>query len=152
MKKSLILKIGIAVLAVIVLVAGIFIYKAAQPKPQEGAKAYTLQITLDGQNIEKELTGRTDAAYLSDLLAELNLQPVYDASGTFLSGICGYTPNADAHEFLSLYTSDPAFIMEGEYTEAITAFNNVECKTASKGVKELALKDGETYVIRLATW
>ena len=81
-----------AIAAAILLMGGI--YTAFGPKASAGAKAYTLEV-VDDQAVSKTYEGRTDSAYLREVLDELAAQGdfSYEASdgeyGLYIEAVNG---------------------------------------------------------------
>ena len=75
-------KLMIGVLALVVLIAaGVGIYSQFGPKASEGEKAYVLTV-VDDRGDEKLYEGRTDAAYLKDLMDELTEEGDFSYEGS----------------------------------------------------------------------
>lgn len=102
------------------------------PKAQEGAKEVTIEIIAESQEISETFTFKTDAAFLYDLLLEKQEEmQVEFGDGGFVTGLMGYTANADNKEFFSL-------LINGEF--------------AMTGAKETPVEDGTVYKFELTTW
>ncbi len=80
MKNKKKLWIGCGVLVALIVVFAL-IYKVAMPKPQQGTKAYTLEV-VDDQGATKTYEGKTDAEYLRGLMDELQEQGDFSYDGT----------------------------------------------------------------------
>ena len=98
-----------------------------------------------------------DMTYLVDALEYLSndsdAQFSYAMSGTFLSSVDGYVANSNNNEFWAIYTD---LELDGiEYFDnswGTADYDNDSFGSATKGVTELPLNDGCTYIIKLSTW
>ncbi|HAS73071.1 MAG TPA: hypothetical protein DCS67_02885 [Clostridiales bacterium UBA8960] len=102
------------------------------PNAQEGAKEVTIEIIAESQSISESFTFNTDTAFLYDLLVEKQeTLKVEFGDGGFVTGLMGYTANAENKEFFSL-------LINGEF--------------AMTGAKETPVEDGTVYKFELTTW
>ena len=106
-KKALV--IALIVLAALVVIAAAC-YAWFSAKPVAGAKHVTIEVThIDGT--KKVFEHDTDAEYLRGVLEELDIVEGEDnVYGLWITGIDGYTANADNQEWWG-------FTKDGEYVE-----------------------------------
>lgn len=129
-KKTRNLIIAIAV-ALAVVLAIYFIAIA----PNQGAKAITLEVEIEGKTTTYTL--KTDGEYVVDVLDELNGKKGFsytteDGSfGKFITGVNERLADDNAHEYYALY-------LNGNY--------------ASFGISEQTIADGDVIKIVLETW
>ena len=74
----------------------------------------------------------------------------YELSGTFLTSVNGYSANSSSNEFWAIYTDlEIGGIKYYDISWGTVTYNGVEYASASKGVGELPLNGGSTYIIKL---
>lgn len=128
-------KIIVIGLVVLLAVAALFGYSEFfGPDTQKGAKEVTVEIVVEGQNINTSYTFNTDTELLLDLLTEVKDEikfELLDSSfGPMVVGLEGYTAN-------------PA----SEYYHII--INGVD---AMVGVKDIPVADGDVYRFEIRTF
>jgi hypothetical protein len=105
------------------------------PQATEGEKSVTIEVVAESEGISKIYDLNTDAAFLYDLLMEIesDIQPEFQEAsfGIYLTGLEGYTADETNNEFYAIKV------------------NGVD---ALYGVKELPVVDGEVYRFELSTW
>lgn len=115
--------IAVAIVLVLALTA-FLIWTQFSPKPQEGAKALTIEVT-HGDGTEKEFTLHTDAEYLWDAMEEEKLVEGRDTEyGKWVSSVDGEAADESNGQYW-MFTKD------GEWVE-------YSCDAAP-------IADGETY-------
>lgn len=121
----------LAVILFAALIAGAALaYFKLAPKAQLGSKTVTVQI-VHGDGSEKELTFRTDAEYLGEILRPDGLvQGTEGEFGMYVTTVDGETADEDIQQWWGFY-SDGEMLMYG--------------------MDELPVADGEHYEIILQT-
>ena len=104
-------------------------------------------------------TTGTDMNYLVDALDKIDgndtIEFSYQAPGGYINSVNGYVPvsGATSGEFWAIYTD--CSIDGLDYFDIswdTCDFNNNTFGSASKGISELPLTKGATYIIKLSTW
>lgn len=124
------------IIVVLVALVSLFMYNQYMaPQATEGEKSVTIEVVAESEGISKIYDLNTDAAFLYDLLMEIesDIQPEFEEAsfGIYLTGLEGYTADETKNEFYSIKV------------------NGVD---ALYGVKELPVIDGEVYRFELSTW
>ncbi len=108
MKKTRSLIIGIVA---IVLCIGLFVglYLKFAPKPDAGTKAYEVEVTYDDQS--KKYSGKTDAAYLIELMDELKQSEdfTYESMssdfGAYITSVNGVSADDASKTYWAIYVN-----------------------------------------------
>ena len=115
----------------------------------------------DGYEFDSYLIDTTgkDIVHLVDALEYLKndseISFTYDGTGGYINSVNGYVPvsGATSGEFWAIYTDCS---IEGldyfDISWGTCDFNNNTFGSASKGISELPLTKGATYIIKLSTW
>ena len=136
MKEKKINKKFIAVIAAIAILALVctgllLLYSNTREKPSDGAKSITLQVESQRDNYSFRQTYSTTEQYLGDFLENENLIG-FDTSqyGRYITSVQGYQAKSDDQSWWSI---------------------SVNGESALTGVDEIALADGDTYLLELKT-
>lgn len=127
-KRLIAIIAGILILAV-VCVGLLFVYRSTREKAIEGGKSITVQVESQRDNYSFNQTYSTDEQYLGDFLDKEGLIG-FDTSeyGRFITSVQGYAANDDEQSWWSI---------------------SVNGESAMTGVDEIAIADGDTYLLEL---
>ncbi len=132
MSKKIISIIVVLVLAVVIY-GGYKLFLA--PKAVEGEKEVTIKIVVEEKDINKSFTYNTDTEFLYDLMKEQEEEigaTLEDSDyGPMVTGMGGYVADPSNNEFFLI---------------------KVNGEDATTGVKEIPVKDGDTYTFELSKW
>lgn len=152
-----------------VLAVGVFsACELFKPKPQEGSKEITVIINLSAYegtiNVDEGVEGYTDKVkqktlttedgYLIEVLNVLKEEKWLDFSGSessygfFIDKVDNVQPASN--QFFSIYTDDEEFaFVDTDGSPFTKSFDGKDYYSSSKGVSDLPVKDGKTYIISL---
>lgn len=119
---------GILILAVIC-VGLLFVYRSTKEETADVVKSITVQVESQRDNYSFNQTYSTDEQYLGDFLAKERLIG-FDTSeyGRFITSVQGYAANDDEQSWWCV---------------------SVNGESAMTGVDEIAIADGDTYLLEL---
>lgn len=126
--------IGIAAI-VVCIIAFALLYWRFSPKPASGSKAYVLEVS-DG-NRDTAYSGKTDAAYLSELLEEVAKTEAFDFEsmngdyGMYITSVNGVRAGEDEKTYWAIYVN-------GEYGQY--------------GADSQPVNDGDSFALRLESY
>ena len=139
---------------VLVLVVAVFCFLGCA-----GSEGEFTVVVIRGHDREAYTLDSTgsDMTYLIDALDALQNDEETDFSyavnGTFLTTVNGYTAVSSAHEFWAIYTDCE---IEGlkyyDIAWGTADYEGIMYGSATKGITELPLNGGTTYIIKLSTW
>ena len=111
-------------------------------------------IVNDKTDVYEVDTKNTDMNNLLDLMeyvADNNSEFSYDASAGFVSCLNGYTPSGN--EFVAIYTD---LVLNGipyyDHSWGTVEYGEKIYGSASKGISELCLNGGTTYILTISTF
>ena len=146
-----------AVLLVFLCVFGVLSACTPQPVGEKGEVYFC--VLVDGVSVTFETTfdtSNTDMVTLSDLmeyLQENNGNFTYTESGGMVVSILGITADSLLREFWAIYTDcEVGGIPYFDNSWGTVTVNNKTLGSASKGIKELPLQKGATYVFEKSNW
>ena len=84
-----------------------------------------------------------------DALVEKGLF-IYEATGGFVTTVCGKGVDSDNHEFWAIYTTDTANSSDA-YSEPMV-IDGKTYHSANFGITDMPLKEGESYAFKVSTW
>ncbi len=134
MKNKRPIIIGIVAI-VVCIVAFALLYWRFSPRPASGAKAYVLEVS-DG-NRDTAYSGKTDAAYLSELLEEVAKTEAFDFEsmngdyGMYITSVNGVRAGEDEKTYWAIYVN-------GEYGQY--------------GADSQPVNDGDSFALRLESY
>lgn len=136
MDKSMRTKGLLIVLVVVLAGLGLFVYNTyLGPKSVAGEKAVSVQVIIEGQNIEKTFDYNTDYGFLYDLIKENEEELGASFKGTdfgaMLVGLMDYKADESSNEYFHI---------------------SINGEDATEGPQGIVLNDGDIYKIELTTW
>ncbi|MBQ2715069.1 MAG: hypothetical protein IJF76_05525 [Clostridia bacterium] len=141
----------VLVLVLVVLLALTFVFGCG------GEQGYVKLVVMTDMESKTYLvnTEGTDMAHLGDLLEYLQETEglLYTESGGFISSVNGYAPDSTKNEFWGIYTD----LKIGDIPYFDNSWGTVEVEnkvlgSATKGIAELPLSNGATYVLAISTY
>ncbi len=127
-KKLIAVIAGILILAVIC-IGLLFVYRSTREEAVEGGKSITVQVESQRDNYSFNQTYSTNEQYLGDFLDKEGLIG-FDTSeyGRFITSVQGYEAKSDEQSWWCV---------------------SVNGESAMTGVDEIAITDGDTYLLEL---
>ena len=117
---------------------------------KNGENDYTSYVVSLNKIGEADLTAEDVLAYLKDK-GELTLDWADSSYGKYINAIGGITPDASKNEYITVLTSNGNFQGTWAGVDEIKV-GDVTLKSASVGVSELGVADGDVVYFELASY